>query len=404
MTRRPDGSIVAAGAAPPGGTVAFLAAISPEGILLPGFGDGGIVRMRRPVPASQSVAGLARLANGKLLAAATTNVGIDYAPVLIRYAADGRLDRSFGGGAGYVNLGGTQFARGFAVSASGQALIGVYEYPRSRVLLRAADGAPVPSFGSSGTIQLPSRVRPEALSFAKGGGALVVGSHDVSGGLEPGVVLRFRPNGKPDPEFGHDGRVVLRPGGGAEVRARALGAGARGRILVGGIAGRRFALTRLLPDGRPDPRFGSGGWSLPRVGGSTKWLTLSRVGSRIYLAGVVSNGDRLRVVLLRFGDDGRLDTSFGREGRRSAVVSEPAQPKAIVPSRSGVLVVLSKGARPLLSFSPDGRVRRHSLGGRALAVDNVRATASAGRLVLGWNAFSRAMRREVYYLATRPLP
>ena len=402
MTRRPDGSIVAAGGAPPSGTVAFLTAFSPGGALLSGFGEGGIVRVRQPVPATQSVAGLARLANGKLLAAGTTDVGFDYAPVLIRYDADGRLDRSFGAGAGYVTLGGSHFARGLAVKASGQALIGVYEYPHSRLLLRAVDGTPVSSFGPDGAVRLPSRVRVEALGFGEDGDAVVVGSHDVSGNAEPGVVLRFHPDGKPDSEFGHNGRVALRPGGGEEMRARALAAGAGGRMLVGGIAGRRFAVTRLLPDGRPDPRFGSGGWSLPSAGGFAKSLTLGRAGSRIYLAGVVRNGDRYRVVLLRFDKDGRLDTSFSRHGRRTASISASARPEAIVPSRRGVLVVLSKGPRPLLLFGRDGEVRRQRVGG-AQAVDDVRATLSGGRLVLGWNAFSRAMRRDVYYLASRPL-
>jgi uncharacterized delta-60 repeat protein len=399
LTRRSDGSIVAAGGAPPSGTVAFLAAFSPEGALLPGFGDGGIVRIRQPVPAIQSVAGLARLASGKLLAAGTTDAGTDYAPVLIRYGADGALDRSFGAGAGYVNLGGSHFARGFAVNASAQALVGVYEYPRSRLLLRAADGAPVPSFGADGAVQLPRRVRIEALGFDESGGAIVVGSHDFAGDTEPGVVLRFHPNGKPASGFGHDGRVVLRPRGGGEMRARALDAGARGRMLVGGIVGRRFAMTRLLPDGRPDPRFGSGGWSLASAGGVATSVTLRRVGSRIYLAGIASNGDRLRVVLLRFGEDGRLDPTFGRHGRRTAAIAKSAQPKAIVPSHGGVLVVLSRGARPLLSFGRDGRVRRHWVGSRPRFVADVRATRSGGRLVLGWNAFSGAIRRDVYYLA-----
>lgn len=163
-------------------------------------------------------------------------------------------------------------------------------------------------------------------------------------------------------------------------------------------------MTRLLPDGRPDPRFASDGWSLPSAGGVAKSLTLSRVGSRIYLTGVVRNGDRLRVVLLRFGEDGRLDPTFGRHGRRTASISESAQPKAIVPSRSGVLVVLSRGTTPLLLFGRDGRVQRRWVGSRAQAVGNVRATLSGGRLVLGWNAFSRAIRRDVYYLASRPLP
>jgi uncharacterized delta-60 repeat protein len=403
LNRRPDGSIVAAGGVPPDRTVAFLAAASPAGALLPGFGDGGIVRVRRPVPAVQLIAGLARTADGKLLAAGTTDVGLDYAPVLIRYEADGSLDRSFGGGAGYVTVGDSHFARGFAVNAAGRVLVGVDDYPRSTLTLCAPDGTPVPSFGSDGVIQLPRLVRVEALGFSGDDSALVVGTYDVAGDAESGVILRFDPDGTPDAGFGHNGRVSLRPGG-REFKARALVVTSGGRILVGGIVGGGFAIVRLLPDGRPDPRFGSGGWLLPRSGGTAESLTLRRVGSRTYLAGVARDGERLRVVLLRFGKDGRPDQSFGRHGRRTATIAKAAQAKAIVPTRKGVFVVLSRGPRPVLTFGRNGGVQRHWVGVRPKFVTDVRATVSDGHLILAWNAFSYAIRRDVFYLGRRALP
>ncbi len=410
MTRRPDGSIVAVGGAPPGHTVAFLAALSPQGALLPGFGDGGIARVRQALPATQQVVGLVRLANGKLLAAGTTDIGIDHTPVLIRYGADGRLDSSFGSGAGYVPLEGSNVAMGFAVNAAGQALVGVSDYPHSHLLLRAADGAPVPTFGSGGSVQLPRRVLVKALGFARNGDAVVVGSHDVSlGEDQPGVVLRFLSNGKPDSGFGRNGRVVPRLPGDGEMKAMALAAGVRGGMLVGGSAGRpydagrRFALIKLLPNGEPDRRFGAGGWSFSNAGGGVQSMTLNRVGSRLYLAGVVHNRDRYRLVLLRFDEDGQPDLTFGRRGRRTIPISRPARPTAIAPLRSGTLVVLTKGPRPLLLLRHDGKVRRLSVGGRPRFAENVRATISGGRLLLGWNVFSRALRRSVYHLNSRPL-
>lgn len=404
LARRPDGSIVAAGSGPPERTVAYLALVSPTGALLSSFGDGGIVRLRRPVPASQKVVGLAPLTSGKLLAAGTTDVGIEDAPILIRYGADGSLDRTFGDGSGYVTAGDSRFATGFAVNSSGQALIGVYKYPHSQLLLRsAADGAPVRSFGSDGVVQLPGHSWIEALGFAADGGAIVVGTYDRDDIAEPGMVLRFRPSGNPDSGFGHGGRVALRVPGGGTVKARALATGPGGRILVGGLADHRFAITRLLPDGRPDPRFGVGGWSLTKVGGGARSVTISRAGSRLYLAGAVHHDERPRVVLMRFREDGRLDRGFGRHGRLTATISKPARPKAIVPSRHGVLVVLSGGVRPLLSFDRDGEVRRRSPVGHPQVVDNVRATVVGGHLALGWNEFSRAVGRDVYHLARRPL-
>lgn len=403
LTRRPDQSIVAAGCGPPLRTVAFLAAVSPEGALLPGFGEAGIVRVRQPVPARQVVSGLARLPDGKLLAAGITDAGFDDRPVLIRYTADGGLDRSFGGGAGYVVVANSFFPTGLALDASGQALVAVSGYPRETLLLRDPDGAPVPSFGSGGAIQLPRLVRSKAIGFGADGGPIVVGSHDVAGDAEPGVVLRFRPDGKPDSGFGNKGRVGLQFRG-RQIKARALAPASRGRLVVGGMVRRRFAMVRLLPDGRPDPRFGAGGWLFPRAGGLAKSLMLSRVDSRIYLAGVALHGDRYRVALLRFGANGRPDTSFGRRGRLTAWIAKSAEPKALVPTRGGVLVILSRGPKPLLLFGRDGRVRRQWVGQRPQFVGDVRATVSDGQLIFGWNAFSKAMRRDVYYLGRRALP
>jgi uncharacterized delta-60 repeat protein len=403
MTHRPDGSIVVAGDAPPESTIAFLAALSADGALIPGFGEGGIVRERRPVPATQTVGGLIPLADGRLLAAGTTDVGVRRTPVLIRYEPDGGLDRSFGAGAGYVSFGGFHTATGFAVNATGQALVGIYDYPHSRLLLRAADGAAVTSFGFEGSVQLPSRVEVEALGFDGEGSPLVVGSHDVAGEGEPGVVLRFEPDGKPDSGFGHDGKVVLRPHGGKAVKARALAVEAGRRMLVGGIVGRRFVMTRLLGDGRPDPRFGVDGWAMSRVGGVAESVELRHIGSHIYVAGIARHGDGRRVVLLRFSQNGRMDSAFGHHGRRALLIDEGGRPKAIVPSRKGIFVVLSRGTKPLIFFGFDGSGQRYRIGGRPQLVTDVRATMSGSRLVLGWNAFSKTIRRNVYYLASRSI-
>jgi len=404
LARRPDGSLLAAGGAAPKQTVAFLAALSPQGAPLTGFGEGGIVRVRQPVPASQKIAGFASLPGGKLLAAGTADVGFEDAPVLIRYDADGSLDPSFGEGAGYVGLAPDRGAGGFAVSSSGRALVGVYDYPRSRLLLRsAADGSAVPSFGSDGTVQLPRRIFIRALGFAPDGDAIVVAARDVAGTTEPGAVLRYRENGKPDRGFGHGGRVDLSLPDGGEMKAQTLAIDRHGRILVGGRAHDRFAIARLLPDGRHDRRFGSGGWALARAGGLAKSATLRRAGSRIYLAGVANQQERLRLTLLRFDADGRPDRSFGHRGRLTAALHRAARPQAIVPSRNGVLVALNKGARPLLSFGRDGGVRRLPVGGRAAFVENVRALRVGDRLLLGWNSFSQAEHRQVYHLGSRPL-
>lgn len=401
LTRRPDGSLVAAGSAPPERTVGFLAALSPQGTLLPSFGDGGIARVRQPVPASQAVAGFARQPGGRVLAAATADVGFEEAPVLIRYSADGALDRSFGDGAGYVALAPDRSVNGFAVSPAGQVLVGVYDYPRSRLLMRSAtDGSPVASFGSAGTLELSREILVKALGFAPDGDAIVVATRRVAGTQEPGVVLRFQPNGEPDRGFGRDGRVDLRLPRGKEVRVSSLAIDRSGGILIGGRTGGRFVLARLLPDGRADRRFGTAGWALPFAGGLAKWAKVSLAGSRIYLAGLAGQAERLRLTLMRFDANGRPDPGFGRHGRLTTALARPATAQAIVPSRRGVLVALNTGYKPLVWFARGGGVRQQAVGpGFA---DNVRVLRLGKRLLLGWNVYSRTERRQVYHLASPP--
>jgi uncharacterized delta-60 repeat protein len=410
IARRPDGSIVAVGNAPPNETIAFLAGVSPQGALLPRFGEGGIIRVREPLRASQEVVGLVPMPDGKLLAAGTTDVGIEEQPVLIRYTPGGNLDRSFGAGAGYVNLhrshgGSSHGATGFAVQGD-DVLTGVYDYPLSHLLMvRAGNGSPLSSFGSDGSVDLPREVRVAALAFARDGDPLVLGIQRVAGPAsgEPGVVLRYRPDGRPDKAFGRGGRFTMELDGRA-VRGKALVAGPGERILVGGSIGHRFAITNLLPAGRPDPRFGSGGWSITKVGAATHYLTLKRVGSHIYLAGIVGEErDKVRVVLMRFDSDGRLDQSFGRRGSLVAPLTFAAHPTKILPTRNGVLVVLSGGPRPLLTFARDGKVRRRPIGPHPQFVGDVRATVSRDRLILGWTTYSRAAKAVIYHLARRSL-
>jgi uncharacterized delta-60 repeat protein len=409
IARRPDGSIAAAGSSPPEETVGFLAAVSPQGALLSGFGEGGIVRVPAPRPAQQELVGFVPLPDGSLLAAGTTDVGIQDQPVLIRYRADRGLDRSFGDGAGYVALGAPKdhgsTAKGFAVDGE-DVLVAVPELPHGHLLMaRAADGEPVASFGSGGDVELPSEVLPTQVAFADDGNPLVLGTQTIAGPFwaEPGVVLRYRPDGSPDTAFGHRGRFTMRLGHRA-VQGRALLTGPGGRLLVGGSIGHRFAIAGLRPDGSLDPRFGSGGWSIVNLGESAHQLTLARVGSHIYLAGTYGDGNgEADLVLMRFDDKGHLDKSFGRDGRRVAPLKFSARPTKIVPTPQGVLVVLGGGPQPLVTFTRAGKVRRGPVGPRPQFVDNVRAAVSGSSLILGWTTYSHALKRTLYHLATRPL-
>ncbi len=410
MTRRPDGSIVVAGNAPPNETTGFLAAASPQGALLPGFGEGGIAREPEPLRASQEVAGFVPLPDGGLLAAGSTDVGIAERPVLIRYGSDDRLDRSFGGGAGYLPLwtapdSSPDGATGFATNGE-EVLVGHYDTPSSHLFMaHTADGSPVASFGAEGTVDLPPETWAMQPAFAVDGDPLVLVHHRVAGPAagEPGVVLRYRPDGTLDKGFGHGGQVTMLLGR-KPVRGKAILTGPGERILVGGSLGHRFAIASLLPDGALDRHFGAGGWAVVKLPEATHYLTMSRIGRWIYVAGTIGDenakGD---LVLMRFDRNGHLDRSFGRDGRIVDPLAIWAHPVNVIPTPQGPLVVLGGGKRPLVTFTRGGKVRSRPVSGAPGFVSDVRAAVSGDELILGWVTYSRADKAEVYHLTRRPL-
>jgi uncharacterized delta-60 repeat protein len=395
LARRPDGSIVAGGTAGPELTTAFLAAVSPRGELLPSFGEGGIVRARDAVPARETFEGLEPVAGGGLIAGGTAELGTTDQAVVVRYDADGSLDRSFGEGAGYVVVAADREATGFAVGG-GEAVTAFWEYPRVKLVMnQVADGAPVTSFGSAGGVVLPRGVRANALGVV-GGDPVVLSARRAHGQTEPATILRYGPDGKPDPGFGHGGRLRLRLPGSGPTGEWDLAAAPGGRTLVGGSVGGHFAVARLKPNGRLDRGFGSKGWSVVAAGGAVEGLTLRRASSHIYLAGIAPRPRRL--IVMRLDADGRLDRSFGHRGRLSTPAGEGAEVGSIVAARGGAVVTLDGGPRPLVRFERGGKVRREWPGAHPQNLDNLLATSSAGHLILGWATYGRSGSGDGYFL------
>jgi uncharacterized delta-60 repeat protein len=384
LTRRPDGSVVAVGNAPPNESVGFLAALSPQSSLLPSFGGGGIVRSPEPVPALERVYGFVPLPGGRVLAAAMTDVGTEERAVLVRYDSDGSLDSSFGAGSGFVDLagGGRQSTR--PVLRGGKVLVAPYTFPHPTVqMAEAEDGSPVTSFNPNGTVHLQNREGyVVAVEYSSDGDPVVLGHHPSGGAGGPIPVQRFHPDGSPDRAFGH-GRVLLRPPVG-DLQATALAAAPGGRMLVGGFAGNGFVVGCLLPDGKPDPRFGSHGWATLQVHGSLNSMAMTRVGAHTLLAGVVE-GARPHVVLLRLDARGHRDRGFGRGGLLSAPTGSRDEATTLLATPAGPVVLLERSAEPIVAFSPGGPPHHLPIGAHEGNVFAVQGTVSEGRLIVGWS-------------------
>lgn len=223
--------------------------------------------------------------------------------VFARYLPSGQPDFSFGT-AGEVRLphsgtGGPAEVLRLTVQADGHLLaLG------GQTLLRLLpQGQPDPAFGQGGRVTAGLPAVPQALASLPDGGVLVAGGSrelaaDSSGPASTLVLTRLLPNGEPDPAFGTAGQVVTALED--SVLASSVWPLADGSILVGGVAVSldggtysRWVVARYNADGALDTAFGDGGVATVRedrfAAGRPSDLAVDAAG-RVLAAGFLSSG------------------------------------------------------------------------------------------------------------------
>ena len=146
----------------------------------------------------------------------------------------------------------------------------------------------------------------------------------------PDIALaRFTASGTLDSAFGEQGKVITDLG--ANDYAFDLSIQDDGGIVVVGerqaAATDRVVVQRYRPNGTLDPSFGDGGTVLTGFGRRFQSANAVEIapGGRIVVAGYTSNGSTSRSAVSRYLTDGRLDRSFGRDGRVTTDVSTSAE-------------------------------------------------------------------------------
>lgn len=226
-------------------SVLAIAAYGPNGALDASFGSAGVILDDVPGATDARVVRLIEAPDRSLLAIGRAIDAATKRPLLVvsRFSANGAVDLTFGGDGPLrrYSVPVAQCGRGCPAKDFGDPTDAVLQPTATgpRIVVSLAADARYRVFDEPRASPLPDYPRE-------------------IGPLRPQfALLGLDLAGRPDASFGVDGRALVDFNTAA--RADRVAATADGRLIVAGSADERFALTRLLANGRPDRTFGGQG-------------------------------------------------------------------------------------------------------------------------------------------------
>jgi uncharacterized delta-60 repeat protein len=261
-------------------------------------------------------------------------------------------------------------------------------------LISPASAAPIsgtldPTFGNGGIRSVPVAAgaqQDEAFALVIQADGRLVAAGYVAESPKRFAVARFSEDGSLDGTFGVAGVAKMLIGNRSEAHAVALGDDHRivvaGFAVEGGIE--RFAVVRLLPDGRPDPSFGSNPAS-PGIVTTTIGTRDSRAEAvavqpdgEIVVAGWTRGPANKDVAVVRYRSDGSLDTAFASQGKLAlAIGTNNEEARALALQPDGKLLI---GGSTIEGTHEEMLVVRLMPGG---ALDTTFGATGSRRIVFG---------------------
>lgn len=346
---QPDGKIVVAGDQQnkvvvlrylPNGTLDST--FSGDGIVTTNFTDG-----------DEDATAVAIQPDGKII---VVGVSDDYELIMARYLPNGKLDRKFATNGKYVSTvltEGATLATGIILLPDGKFIIsatffGTGSLGYDFMLVRFKPNGKIDTnFGDEGVI-LNDFVGAWDFTYdivqQPDGKLIQVGTADVHG-TDQVAATRYHPNGELDNDFGGgDGTLELpfASDGAAVVLLP------DGKILIGGTANNSFLLAQLLSNGNPDSSFGGGdGFASYSFGGVEDTLIdLVRLpDGKIIAVGRSFDGDIESIAIARFDNTGAPDLSFSEDAQillNGGDESTFNEANAVTLQTDGKIVVIGK--------------------------------------------------------------
>jgi len=276
---------------------------------------------------------------------------------LMRMTVDGQADLTFGDG-GVRKMPEDFHPRQLVATEDGIALGGIAYEPGTylehpAVVRLLPNGDFDDRFGVNGLLVLP---RDPAMPWAQvlsldltAAGGLIFAVGEDHEEPEGGWVHAYRADGTSDPTFGQAGVLAMPAPSGVPVT---IEIDAQGRIVVASYLETSGRLLRLLPNGAPDPSFGSGG-AVTLPGGMAVAVDVAERDGSILAGGYLREGGG--PAIWKLNATGAFDRTFGTDGRARAV-PEGHMVWSVEALPSGhVVASTDAGAKRLVSIlRPDG--------------------------------------------------
>jgi len=283
------------------------------------FGINGIVIMR-VFMRNDFGYGVVVQPDGKIVVAGGSWNGNDWDVLVMRFNSDGTPDISFGSyGVVVYDSGSDEESYGIALQQNGEIVVVGYKFSyglpcHDALIVRYnSDGTLDRTFGEGGITIYNSRLDGldfgSAVALQPDGKIVVAGYSNTGFSIYEAFVLRYNSNGSLDSTFGEDGVVIYNNfyqdfGYGVAIQPN-------GKIVVVGEEYGDSLVLRYNSDGTLDRSFGKDGSVTFDSGGYDYSSAVAiQPQGKIVVTGS-SNGNTL---ILRYNNDGLLDSTFGGDG------------------------------------------------------------------------------------------